>query len=91
MGKDVGGVSKYPSVGRYFSDPYVGFFMERYQGSRTICNCGNAYQSHTGMAYVGGKIVHNYPICFGGCNNAQYITRKEIEKAIYKEFIEGKE
>jgi hypothetical protein len=78
-----------PRPKHYCQDPYFGSLIERYADGRTPCNCGQAYYTNCGTAYVGGRMVTDYPVCQYGCEAAMYTAKMEIAKRAWKELAGG--
>lgn len=65
-----------------------GKLVERYADGRMICNCGHAYYSLDGEAWVGGRTINNHPHCKYGCSANAYRTKEEIAKRMLAELGE---
>lgn len=57
----------------------------RYADSRQICNCGEAYYTNSGQAYIDGQLVNNFPVCEGGCSSAQIAAKHYIAQRVAEE------
>lgn len=68
--------------------------IKRYANGRLICNCGQAYYSLDGEAWIvggpdDGKHITDYPHCKYGCQANQYAVKDEIAKAVLAELGES--
>lgn len=68
------------------SEQYFRVLVDRYADGRTVCNCGCAYYSYTGVGRRGGKDVTDLPCCESGCSANQYRARDEIARRVIEEF-----
>ena len=49
--------------------------LERYADGRSLCNCGLAYYTNCGHAWIGNRKVTDRPTCKHGCSANQIMAK----------------
>lgn len=62
----------------------------KYAGRKKICNCGEAYLTNCGIAWIPDgkgdwKKVTNHPVCNYGCSANQIIAKEYIAMRVRKD------